>query len=264
MLPKLKKVMVQCFVTEEKRRSDSWLCIIVSLPREQVKSRQRRKGSKTVCSQEKPLFAAEKEWRSTGIVLGLLVSMTKKVLFASLLVGVLRFNYKGRKYQDSFPKEDFPPEAWEHFLLDHISKRLLSYPLMSLYKTQETILFSLWLPFAEKGSDEKVKIEGKICSERAAKAMEKKTVYNKKQLSRITKTKKNQKTKTKRNKFTPATKNPSLIIVVSPLRSLASSQTKGGLQRQFVKRRSRFTCCSVIAFTKSMNTRLCTVECCSP
>jgi hypothetical protein len=32
----------------------------------------------------------------------------------------------------------------------------------------------------KKGSDEKVKIEGKICSERAAKAMEKKTVYKKK------------------------------------------------------------------------------------
>jgi len=263
MLPKLKKVMVQCFVTEEKRRSDSWLCIIVSLPRKQVKSRQRRKGSKTVSSQEKPLFAAEKEWRSTGIVLGLLVSMTTMVLFASLLVGVLRFNYKGRKYQDSFPKEDFPQR------LENTSCWITSaedyYPIpWCLYKTQETILFSLWLPFAEKGSDEKVKIEGKICSERTAKAMEKKTVYNKKQLSRITKTKKNQKTKTKRNKFTPATKNPSLIIVVSPLRSLASSQTKGGLQRQFVKRRSRFTCCSVIAFTKSMNTRLCTVECFSP
>jgi len=52
-------------------------------------------------------------------------------------------------------------------------------PLMFLYKTpRNNTLFSLWLPFAEKGSDEKVKIEGKICSERAAKAMEEKTVYN--------------------------------------------------------------------------------------
>jgi hypothetical protein len=76
------------------------------------------------------------------------------VLFASLLFDVLRFNYKGRKYQDSLPKKISPKEAWEHFLLDHISRRL-SYPLMSLYKTQETTLFSLWLPFAEKGVTKK-------------------------------------------------------------------------------------------------------------
>lgn len=44
------------------------------------------------------------------------------------------------------------------------------------------------LPFPKQGSHEKVKIEGKICSERAAKAMEKKTVYNHKKTI-ITKTK---------------------------------------------------------------------------
>lgn len=180
MLPKLKKVMVQCFVTEEKRRLDSWLCIIVSLPRKQVKSRQRRKGSKTVSSQEKPLFAAEKEWRSTGIVLGLLVSMTKMVLFASLLVGMLRFNYKGRKYQDSFPKEDFPQR------LENTSCWIISaedyYPIPWCLSTKPKKQYDSPCGYSllKKGSDEKVKIEGKICSERAAKAMEKKTVYKKK------------------------------------------------------------------------------------
>jgi len=71
----------------------------------------------------------------------------KMVLFASLLVGMLRFNYKGRKYQDSFPKEDFPQR------LENTSCWITSaedyYLLMSLYKTQETMLFSLWLPFAK-------------------------------------------------------------------------------------------------------------------
>jgi hypothetical protein len=145
---------------------------------------------------------------------------------------------KGGNIKTVFPKKISPRGLRTLLVGSHQQKIIILSPDVST-KPKKQYYSPCGYSLLKKGSDEKVKIEGKICSERAAKAMEKKTVYNKKQLSRITKTKKNQKTKTKRNKFTPATKNPSLIIVVSPLRSLASSQTKGGLQRQFVKRRSR-------------------------
>lgn len=54
----------------------------------------------------------------------------------------LRFN-EGRKYCQDSPRR-FPPwkEAWEHFLLDHISRK---YPLMSLTKPKkENILPSCY------------------------------------------------------------------------------------------------------------------------
>lgn len=125
MLPKAKKGHgpVICYRGNKEMRL---LTLYYSYRGNKSRARQRKRVPRQWGPRTNPLFAAEKEWRSTRIVLGLLVSMTKMVLFASLLFDVLRFNYKGRKYQDShFPQDFLPNEAWEHFLLDHISRRWL-------------------------------------------------------------------------------------------------------------------------------------------
>lgn len=147
------------------------------LPRKQAKSRQRRKGSKTVSSQDKPLFAAEKERRSTRIVLGLIVSMTKWFcLLVCQLVCYISIT-KGGNAKTVLPKKISSKRGLRTFLVRSYQHKI-AIPWCLSTKPQETISFSLMLPFPKQGSHEKVKIEGKICSERAAKAMEKKTVYN--------------------------------------------------------------------------------------
>jgi hypothetical protein len=78
------------------------------------------------------------------------------VLFASLLVGVLRFNYKGEISRHSFPRK-FPLKKSLRTLLvgSHQQK---TYTLMfSLTKPEKQTRLPTWLPFAEKGSDKNAK-----------------------------------------------------------------------------------------------------------
>lgn len=113
MLPKAKKGHgpVICYRGNKEMRL---LTLYYSYRGNKSRARQRKRVPRQRGPRTNPLFAAEKEWRSTRIVLGLLVSMTKMVLFASLLFDVLRFNYKGRKYQDSNFPQDFPQMRLEN------------------------------------------------------------------------------------------------------------------------------------------------------
>jgi len=66
--------------------------------------------------------------------------MTKMVLFASLLFDVLRFNYKGRKCQDSFAQEDFPQRGLRTLLVGPHQQKIIRSPDVSLQNPRNNII----------------------------------------------------------------------------------------------------------------------------
>jgi len=140
-------------VSKSPRRWSSWLCTI-----SQSSVIKPRKGSPSVHKtlQKGPLQdPRKKEKRSAGNVLGLLVSMTNG--FVCQLVCCF-FNWKGN--QDSILR-NFPWDAWEHFLLDHIS---IIFPWCP-HKTSSLCLLPCLPKGEKKNCHENIKEEGRTCLE---------------------------------------------------------------------------------------------------
>lgn len=155
---------------------------IVLLVSPQESSQEKGALQCTRPSKKSPFKTRERKKRSAGNVLRLLVSMTNG--FVCQLVCYF-FNWKGN--QDSILR-NFPWDAWEHFLLDHIS---IIFPWCP-HKTSSLSLLPC-LPKGEKKLPKKHKGRRKNmpwrieAQKRAAKAVEKKTAYNQKKI--LTKTK---------------------------------------------------------------------------
>lgn len=166
-----RKVMVQFLhlpVPKSPRRWSSWRCTISQSP--VIKP---RKGALqcTRPSKKSPFKTREERTRSAGNVLGLLVSMTNG--FVCQLVCCF-FNWMGDTRQ--YPKKDsilkktvskerqypkkFPQrkDAWEHFLLDHISILFPDVPT----KPPPSVCYRA-CQREKKNCHENIKEEGRTC-----------------------------------------------------------------------------------------------------